>query len=116
MYENPKVAGTFWWKETLQQINFKGTVTPMSETDSDQLFQGRVRSAQSIASMSQQSQPFKDESELRRRVQNMLESNQIIALPENWQGYHCEFTEVEFWLGSNDRFHKLLKYKLNNGV
>lgn len=116
MHENPKVSGTFWWKETLQQISFKGNVAPMSGADSDQLFQERVRKAQVIARISKQSEPLQDESELRRRVQNMFESHQVIARPESWQGYHCEFTEIEFWVGNKDRFHDRLKYVLDNGV
>lgn len=116
MQENPKVAGTFWWKETLQQINFKGTATSLSESDSDQLFQGRVRSAQAIASFSRQSQPLEDEPDFRKKVESMVESHQAIARPENWSGYHCKFTQVEFWVGSKDRFHERLKYTLDKGV
>ena len=32
---NPKVAGTFYWRETLQQINVSGEIELLGEEDSD---------------------------------------------------------------------------------
>jgi pyridoxamine 5'-phosphate oxidase len=55
MQENPYVAGTLWWRESLQQINFQGHVTRLVEEHSDAIFHARTREAQSIAVVSKQS-------------------------------------------------------------
>lgn len=55
---NSWAAGTLWWRETLQQINFQGQAFPLSNERSDELFQSRTREAQSVAVISKQSAPL----------------------------------------------------------
>lgn len=115
MKANPHVAGTFWWKETLQQINFKGVVTQLAEDSSDQLFNERNRSAQAVASLGHQSRLLIDEAQLREEVAALVNISDPIARPRDWHGYHCKLHEVEFWLGSKDRFHTRVQYIRTDG-
>lgn len=112
---NPWAAGTFWWRETIQQINFKGRTTKLSKERSDELFQERTRDAQAIAVASRQSAPLINEQELRAKVLKLVRSNDKIERPDKWHAYHLALESIEFWHGSKDRFHKRLRYDLVNG-
>ena len=52
---NPIAAGTLWWRETMQQINFQGTVTKLANSISDEIFNERPPAAQAVATISTQS-------------------------------------------------------------
>ena len=45
---NSKVAGSFWWRESVQQIHLRGFAVVASVEKSNQLFHERSRSAQAI--------------------------------------------------------------------
>lgn len=62
---NPWVAGTLWWKETMQQINIQGRVRMLSDKKSDEIFHERIREAKAIAVLSKQSAPLNDEKTLK---------------------------------------------------
>jgi len=112
---NPWAAGTLWWRETVQQVNFQGRVSKLSREVSDEVFQARTRDAQAVAAVSKQSAPLLDEAALRRKVQDLVQTNQKIERPEGWHAYHLAFEAIEFWHGSKDRFHKRLRYDLVKG-
>ena len=46
---NPWVAGTLWWRETMQQINIQGRLRVLSDKKSDEIFHQRIREAKAIA-------------------------------------------------------------------
>lgn len=112
---NPWAACNLWWRETMQQINCKGRVRKLSEAESDEMFKERVTAARAIASVSQQSAPLKDEAVLRESVDNLIAAQTEIQRPKSWHGYVLELTQIEFWHGSADRFHKRLRYDLVDG-
>jgi pyridoxamine 5'-phosphate oxidase len=109
---NPWAAGTLWWPETIQQINFQGQAFPLSLEKSDEIFQSRIREAQSIAAVSQQSAPLTDEDDLKDQVRHLMNSAGKIDRPKEWHAYHITIQAIEFWHGSTDRFHKRLRYDL----
>lgn len=45
---NPWAAGTLWWRETIQQVNFCGKVMQLSNDKSDAMFQARPREDQAV--------------------------------------------------------------------
>ena len=109
---NPWAAGTLWWPESIQQINFQGQAFSLANEKSDEIFQSRTREAQSIAVISQQSAPLRDEAALRQQVTTLMNSNEKINRPSGWHAYHLTIEVIEFWHGSTDRFHKRLRYDL----
>lgn len=113
---NPRAAGTLWWRETLQQINFQGHVQKLPPPVSDDIFNERTREAQAVASLSIQSTPLTNEKDLRGRVSQLVNQQDPIARPNTWHGYHITLNTIEFWHGGQDRFHNRLRYELINGM
>lgn len=113
---NPWAAGTLWWRETIQQINFRGRVTQLSDERSDKMFQERERNGQALTVISMQSTPLVDEQELRDKMTKLVNSTDKIVRPEKWHAYHLILDEIEFWQGYQDRFHKRLRYDLVSDV
>lgn len=113
---NRWAAGTLWWRETVQQINFRGQVTQLSNEQSDEMFQIRTRDAQAVSAISKQSALLTNEKELEDKILDLINSNQKIQRPDGWHAYHLAIESIEFWLGSKDRFHKRLCYSLVNGL
>ncbi len=114
MSQVPNVSGTFWWQKTIQQINFTGTVEKADTAISDRIFYERDRSARAISYLSRQSQPMENEPTLRDSVQSLATSDTEINRPESWCAYKIHFDTIEFFVGSPDRFHKRLQYKLED--
>jgi len=111
---NPCSAGTFWWRETIQQVNFIGKVTQLSKEISDKLFEERTREAKAVAAISKQSSLLTDEKELRDKILKLIHSKSKIERPKEWNAYYLILETIEFWQGSKDRFHKRLRYDLVN--
>jgi pyridoxamine-phosphate oxidase len=112
---NPTVAGTLWWRETMQQVNFCGRATKLPADVSDDLFKQRIVQAQAAAALSTQSAPMTDEKALREAVVQLAQQPKPIHLPETWHAYHITVESIEFWQGSQDRLHNRLRYDLTNG-
>jgi pyridoxamine 5'-phosphate oxidase len=116
LLQNPCAAGTLWWRETVQQINFQGKVKQLSDKHSDAIFQARPREAQAVAAISKQSAPLKNEAALREQVRNLIESEEQIVRPAKWYAYYLTVEAIEFWHGNKDRFHQRLRYDLIDDV
>ncbi len=113
---NNEVAGTLWWRETVQQINLGGKVVKLGDAESDKVFRGRTRDAQAVATCSRQSQPLESEEVLRDQVQALIDSGDEIPRPENWRAYRIVPSSIEFWQGDASRLHKRLRYdRLDEG-
>ncbi len=113
---HPWVAGTIWWRETIQQINFQGQVTKLSDKKSDELFQVRPRAAQAVAEISQQSALLTNEQELKNKVVMRINSDIKISRPKGWYAYKIIIESIEFWYGNKERFHRRLRYNLINDI
>lgn len=109
---NAKVAGNFWWRESVQQIHFRGYALIASSSTSDRLFETRSRSAQAIAICSQQSQPLESESNFQTEVKALENSDKTLSRPLSWNAYQITPIEYEFWQGDASRLHKRLRYSL----
>ena len=113
---NPWAAGTLWWRETMQQINFQGKVRQLSNEHSDEIFQARPREAQAVAVLSEQSAPLYNEAALRHQIHQLIQSEEKILRPAKWHCYHLAIESIEFCHGSKDRFHQRLRYDLLDGA
>jgi pyridoxamine 5'-phosphate oxidase len=113
--ENPRAAGTLYWRETLQQITVEGPVRRLSEAESNALFAERPTMGQATAVASSQGEPLKDPAALRQSANALGESEEPLRRPERWGGYRLDPDLVEFWHGSPDRLHRRLLYIKRDG-
>lgn len=113
--DNKKAAANFWWRETMQQVCIIGTVEELNANESNELFAERTKSAQAIASLSKQSAPMTNEPLFRSQVSALAASSSDLVRPPHWQAYTLKPHQIEFWLGSTDRFHKRLLYEWTSG-
>lgn len=113
---NTSVAGTLWWRETMQQVNFMGHASKMLPSISDDIWSGRTPEAQAVAAISDQSAIMSDEELMRESIKDLINSKTNIPRPETWHAYHITIQDIEFWLGSRDRFHHRVQYKIDNGI
>jgi len=116
IYANPIAAGTLWWRETMQQVNFHGKVTKLAPDISDKIFKERPLEAQAVATVSFQSAIMKDEKILREEVSKLLSQPSSIVRPQTWHAYYITIKSIEFWHGSKNRFHQRLRYDLKNNT
>ena len=105
----PRAAMTFYWRETLQQINVAGLVETLSDDASSALFADRPPLAQATTAVSRQSQPLSSEADLRAAAARALDAGPV-ARPADWTGYRLVPDAIEFWYGSPDRLHRRLQY------
>lgn len=113
--ENPRVAGTLYWRETRQQVVIEGSVERMSEKDSDRLFAERPRPGQAATVASEQGADLDDPERLRREADALMRGDEPLRRPEDWGGYRLDPDRVEFWHGSPDRLHRRLLYMKADG-
>lgn len=110
--QNARAAVTFYWRETLQQVNVSGVTRATSGAESDELFAGRSDEAKAATVVSRQSEPLLDEKDLRRRAGAAVHGDAPLVRPEHWGGYRLAPDRIEFWYGSPDRLHRRLLYRL----
>lgn len=113
---NPLAAGTLWWRETLQQINFFGRTNVLSVEMSDAIFRERTREAQAVTVLSAQSTPMVSEKKLQDAIATFMKQPGEIVRPNAWHAYHIFLERIEFWHGGRNRFHQRLRYDLENGI
>ena len=107
--ESPSAAGTLYWRETMQQINFAGHLEALSPAESDSLFQNRAELSRASAIASRQSETLEDESALRAATDEVAVSGRLDR-PDTWGGFRLAIERIEFWHGSRDRLHRRLEY------
>ena len=108
--KNPWASVTFYWRETLQQINVCGRVEQLSAQRSDELFAERPLAARVATAASRQSEPLEDEGLLHERARALFESRAELVRPAGWAGFRLVPETVEFWHGRANRLHRRLEY------
>lgn len=111
----PYASATFYWRETVQQVQVSGPVRRMTRAQSDVLFAERPPAARATTAASHQSQPLASEPALRERAARLLAAGAPIARPDGWAGFRLEPDGIEFWQGSDDRLHRRLRYARAGG-
>ena len=111
--ENPRAAGTLYWRESLQQVNVSGTVERLDEETCDRIWVGRgvVGTAASLAS--EQGAPLIDEVRLRQRAVQLQAAGRVASRSAQHVAIRLRPDAVEFWQGKSDRLHERLHYSLN---
>lgn len=105
----PWASATFYWRETLRQINLGGVVERLSDAESDAQFAERPLVARAAAAASEQSARLDDERLLRKQAA-ALTSTGSVPRPEGWSAYRLVPSWVELWHGRTDRLHRRLRF------
>jgi len=111
--ENPRAAATLFWAPLHRQVRVEGSVTQLSEDESDAYFASRPRGHQLSAWASEQSAPLDRRDTLTERVMHFDErfAGNEVPRPHSWGGYVLAPDYVEFWQGQENRLHDRLLFE-----
>jgi pyridoxamine 5'-phosphate oxidase len=126
-YQSPKAVQlahnswatcVFYWEPLYKQVRIFGSVTKVSEQESDDYFATRPRGSQIGAWASHQSATIGDRAELEvacARIEKQYQAKDI-PRPLHWGGYRLMPERIEFWQGRDNRLHDRELYVLKGGV
>lgn len=115
---HPKAALGFHWKSLRRQVRVRGSVSRVTEAESDAYFSSRARGSQIGAWASDQSRPVESQEFLEARVRDVEEeyAGQDVPRPPHWFGWRVEPQIIEFWRDRPFRLHdRLLFTKTGDG-
>ena len=111
--KNKNVSFCLYWKSTRKQIRVSGTVSTVSDAESDAYFKTRPHARAIGAWASDQSQSYGSPAELADKIahyEDKFKDEQNIPRPPYWKGYLIVPSSIEFWIGNRDRLHTRFIY------
>jgi pyridoxamine 5'-phosphate oxidase len=113
MEANPNVAVAFYWLPLRRSIRIEGSVTKLSDQESEAYFHVRPRASQIGALASPQSQliPSREHMDkIEDDIKQKLGDTDVVPMP-NWGGYLISPRMVEFWQGQTNRLHDRIRFR-----
>ena len=114
---NAHASMLFHWDNAQRQLRIRGTVTKISEEESDVYFATRQKLSQVGAWASHQSQPLKSRAVLMAKVAALMAKwvGRNVPRPEHWGGFRVSLDEIEFWQGHDGRLDDRIRYTCGDG-
>lgn len=113
MEANPNVSVTFPWYPLHRQITVVGSVTKLSQEESEEYFQSRPHKSQLGALASNQSEVIDSRAAIENvmaELQAKLPEGTKVPMPDFWGGYLINVESMEFWQGRQSRLHDRLRF------
>ncbi len=115
---NPFAAAVFYWRRLDRQVRVEGSVSELTEDESDAYFAARPRGHRLAAWSSEQSDPIDALETLAERFAHFQQrfAEEDVPRPHSWGGYLLVPSRVEFWTGRPNRMHERTLYTRDNNT
>jgi pyridoxamine 5'-phosphate oxidase len=110
--ENPQAALLFYWPGPGRQVRVEGSISKVSEAESDAYFATRPRGGRLAALASRQSEPLESREALEARFAELDAAHpDEVPRPPHWGGLRLLPETYEFWQHRENRLHDRLRYR-----